>query len=65
VEIVWLVNPEDRSVLVYRADQPIPQLYEENDKIAAEGILPSFRYPVAEFFQVPGKGTAQPEQSAS
>jgi Uma2 family endonuclease len=53
VPLVWLVDPEVRSVTVYRADR-YPQVLDETDELTGEEVLPDFRCRVAEFFAVPG-----------
>jgi hypothetical protein len=59
VEMVWLIDPEARTVTVYRPDQG-PHLLEEADELTGEDVLPGFRCRVADFFVLPGD---QPEQA--
>jgi Uma2 family endonuclease len=54
VALVWLVDPEGRTVTVYRAGQ-LPQVLEGTDELACEDVLPGFRCPVADFFYLPGE----------
>ena len=49
VRVVWVVDPEDRTVTVYR--QPGQgQLLEEDATVTGEDVLPGFSCRVAEFF---------------
>jgi Uma2 family endonuclease len=56
---VWLVDPEGRSVTVYRTNQ-LPQVFEGDDELTDEELLPGFRCRVAEFFYLPGEETLPP-----
>jgi Uma2 family endonuclease len=53
VPLVWLVDPEVRSVSVYRADK-YPVVLDEMEELTGEEVLPDFRCRVAEFFALPG-----------
>ncbi len=55
VPLVWLVDPEDQTVTVYRRDQP-PEVLEGDQDLTGDGILPDFRCPVGEFFFLPNEG---------
>jgi Uma2 family endonuclease len=46
---VWVVNPADRTVRVYRPDVR-PQLFNDEQELAGEPHLPGFRTPVARLF---------------
>jgi Uma2 family endonuclease len=48
---VWVVDPDWRHVHIYRQDGSV-QLFTEQEEIAGEAALPSFRCKVAEFFDV-------------
>ncbi|MCS7220491.1 MAG: Uma2 family endonuclease [Anaerolineae bacterium] len=50
VERVWVVDPENRAVLVYRSNTEMRQLG-EGDILKGEGILEGFTLPVASLFQ--------------
>ena len=52
-KIVWVVNPEDRNVTVYRRGKE-HFVVEESDELTGEDVLPDFRCKVVEFFQLPG-----------
>lgn len=57
VLVVWLVDPEGRSVTVYRPNQ-FPQVFEGNDELLGDPDLPGFRCRVADFFYLPGEEEA-------
>jgi Uma2 family endonuclease len=61
VEIVWLVDPETRSVTIYQSNSG-PREIGGTDEITAEEVLPGFRCSVAEFFRVPGKADKPKDQ---
>ena len=48
--LVWVVDPYDHTVRVYRPDAR-PQLFNEEQELAAEPHLPGFRVPVARLFE--------------
>jgi Uma2 family endonuclease len=54
IPLVWLVDPEDRSVAVYRPGQ-LPQVLDENEELTGDDILPDLRCRIADFFFVPGE----------
>ncbi len=58
VPLVWLINPDNRSVRVFRAGQPVVQL-RATDELTGEDVLPGFRCPVAELF--PPQPAAKPK----
>ncbi len=49
VALVWLIDPHDRTVQVYRPDAR-PQLFNEDMDLNADPHLPSFQVPVARLF---------------
>lgn len=55
--IIWLVDPEGRSVTVYRPNQ-LPQVFEGEDELAGDPELPGFRCRVADLFYLPGEAEA-------
>lgn len=59
VREVWVVNPETRTVEVFRADGSVAWLHEE-DELSSEAVLPGFRCGVAELFARPA-GAPEPE----
>lgn len=64
VRLVWLVDPEDRSIRVFRPKQDAVTLTIERE-IDGGDALPGFRCPLSEFFRLP-QGTAgqQPTTNA-
>jgi Uma2 family endonuclease len=50
VRLVWLVDPEERTVTVYRAPGDGRVLWEDAT-ITGEDVLPGFTCPLAEFFR--------------
>jgi Uma2 family endonuclease len=52
VRLLWVINPETRSVRAYRADGSDATL-EEDDEISGEDVVPGFRCKVREFFLPP------------
>jgi Uma2 family endonuclease len=54
VTIVWLVDPAERTVTVYRSLSNI-QRFTSDDTITAEPVLPGFSCAVSRFFE-PGPG---------
>jgi Uma2 family endonuclease len=59
VALVWLIDPEARTVTVYRRDRG-PQLLEEDQELTGDDVLPGFRCRVADFFLLPGEQPAPP-----
>jgi len=49
VRLVWVVDPEGRTVTVYKPQRQATIL-EENDTLSGEEVLPGFSCPVAELF---------------
>jgi Uma2 family endonuclease len=49
VAMVWLLQPEERSVIVWRPGQPQVVL-EAHEELTGFDVLPAFRCKVAEFF---------------
>ena len=52
--VIWLVDPEGRSVTVYRPNQ-LPQVFEGFDELVGDPELPGFRCRVADFCYLPGE----------
>jgi Uma2 family endonuclease len=52
VALVWLIDPEDRTVIVYRQDRG-PDRVEADGELSSDELLPGFRCRVAEFFSMP------------
>jgi Uma2 family endonuclease len=51
--LVWIVQPNVRTVSIHRADGSVSLLH-ENDEITGESALPAFKCKVAEFFAADG-----------
>jgi Uma2 family endonuclease len=49
IPLVWLVDPIERSVYVYRPDGSCKRLTEK-DELTGEDVLPGFRLPVRDLF---------------
>ena len=49
VRLVWVADPEDRSITVYRPQQQMV-LLGENDTLSGEDVLPGFSCKVGELF---------------
>jgi Uma2 family endonuclease len=47
--VVWVVDPDFRTVTVYRPGQP-PEMLNDQQELTAEPELPGFRVPVAKIF---------------
>jgi Uma2 family endonuclease len=64
VELVWLIDPEDRTFAVYRRDRPA-EVLEADEEVSGDGILPDFRCRVADFFYMPdgANGGAEPDSA--
>jgi Uma2 family endonuclease len=50
VALVWIVNPNTRTVLVYRKDRDTVSFLHEDDELSGEDVLPDFRCPVRDMF---------------
>jgi Uma2 family endonuclease len=51
VKMVWIVNPDARTIRIYRDDNTT-RLFHAGDVIENEPLLPGFRLPVGEVFPV-------------
>jgi Uma2 family endonuclease len=54
VPLVWLVDPETRTVTIYSPGKDL-QVLQETDEITGEDVLPKLRFRVADFFALPGQ----------
>ncbi len=54
VPLVWLVDPEDRTLTAYRPGQ-FPQVHDENDEATGEPAFADLRVRVADLFYVPNE----------
>ncbi len=48
-QLAWVINPDERSVVVYRQPQP-ERLLKLTDSLDGEDVIPGFTFPVAELF---------------
>jgi len=55
VQLIWIVNPEMRTVRVHRADGTV-RVLPEKDELDGEHVLPGFRCRVGELF-LPAAGS--------
>ena len=53
VGLVWIIDPEVRTIAVYQAGK-LPKVLDETEELTGEDVLPDFRCQVAEFFKLPG-----------
>lgn len=53
VDVVWVLDPQARTVTVYRKNAE-PKVLTEKDRLTDEEVLPGFRCKVADFFVLPG-----------
>jgi Uma2 family endonuclease len=58
VKMVWLVEPEDQTIAVYRPDQS-HQVLTSPDELTGRGVLPEFAHRVGDFFAIPGQNASQ------
>jgi Uma2 family endonuclease len=49
--LVWVVNPKEHYVLVYRSAQEPDRLLKSADSLDGEEVIPGFTLPIAELFQ--------------
>jgi Uma2 family endonuclease len=54
ISLVWLIDPEDREVTVYRSGRE-PYVLGVEDEITGDETVPDFRCRVADFFRMPGE----------
>lgn len=59
VPLVWVVNPELKQVMVYRADGSV-QLIRDRGVVSGEDVIPGFECPTSDFFPKP---IGTPEQA--
>jgi Uma2 family endonuclease len=50
VELVWVADPDARTVTAHRANQS-PQVFAAADTLTADPVIPGFAVPVAELFR--------------
>jgi Uma2 family endonuclease len=50
VELVWVADPDARTVTAHRPDQP-PRVFADADTLTADPVIPGFAVPVADLFR--------------
>ena len=65
VPLVWLIDPEEQTVTIYRPDG-VPEVLERDEELTGGNLLADFRCQVADFFYLPteGNGGATPPASS-
>jgi len=63
VGLVWVIDPEIRTVTVHRPGKAQVEL-EESQELTGEDVLPDFRCIVADFFTLPGDRAKQEKPPA-
>ena len=49
VGLIWVIDPHDRTVLIYRPGKA-PEFVNDSQELCGEPHLPGFRVPVAQLF---------------
>lgn len=52
IRLVWVINPQLRTVEIHRPGGKITKLY-ANDELTGEDVIPGFRCHVADLFPTP------------
>jgi Uma2 family endonuclease len=52
VELVWLIDPEERTLTVYRKGREA-QIHEESEEVTGEDVLPGLTVRIADCFYLP------------
>jgi Uma2 family endonuclease len=50
VELVWVADPDARTVTAHRPNQPL-KIFAATDTLTADPVIPGFAVPVAELFR--------------
>jgi Uma2 family endonuclease len=53
VRLVWVIDPDERTVTVCRPNE-FPKVLDETDDLSGNGVLPDFSCPVRNLFVLPG-----------
>ena len=61
VKLIWVVNPETKTVRVHRADGTVTVL-REKDELDGENVVPGFRCRVGDLFLLAGAAAAAPDK---
>lgn len=54
VPLVWLIDPEELTVTVFRPNE-FPKVLDETEELTGNGIVPDFSCPVRTLFTLPGE----------
>lgn len=54
IKVVWLVDPEEKSISVYRPNEQW-KVFAANQRLTGDPELPGFSHRVADFFLLPGE----------
>lgn len=49
--LVWVINPKQKYVLVYKSSQEPDRLLKSTDSLDGEDVVPGFSIPIADLFQ--------------
>jgi Uma2 family endonuclease len=63
VDLVWVVDPEERHIAVYRKGRE-HRIARDGDEVTGEDVLPGLAVKVSDCFLVPGGGAARPASPA-
>jgi Uma2 family endonuclease len=58
VRLIWVVNPDNRTVKVYAAGSTSPTELSDGDELTGDDVLPGFRCAVTELFPTPADDDA-------
>jgi Uma2 family endonuclease len=61
VPLVWLVDPEERTVTAFTPNE-FPKMHDETEQLTGNGVLPGFACRVSELFALPGQPPAPPSE---
>jgi Uma2 family endonuclease len=64
IPLVWLIDPEERIVTVYRPNE-FHKVLDETEELAGNGVLPDFSCRVADLFALPGQQPTNPQSLTS
>jgi Uma2 family endonuclease len=54
VQLVWVIEPDERIVYVYRPNE-FHKILDETEELTGNGVLPDFSCRVADLFALPGQ----------
>jgi Uma2 family endonuclease len=62
IRLIWVIDPEDRTVMVFRPGE-FTEVLTDEEELTGNGVLPDFRCRVAEFFYTTGETDTPPTTS--